>query len=297
MDGALARYQLHARVAATVFGGIPVNLFEPSPSGDAMYGASVEWVPDSARRGRYRVEYLHIRDENVFGLHKDDLVGFSVDDTLGPIAAYARYTLLEGESRDLVGRLTAPVPDAEFLFQLQATYVFHRIDALSYPLDPYASFLMELQPYLDVSVRASKAFGGAVSLDAAFTSRKLVRNGVETTYNHEFNRVEISPQVRLDDVSFRVSADFWNSTDDDFWTVSGDVSWSVHRDILLSAGSSYALYSIDAFTGEEHDRVRTYYLGLRWTVSRGSAIDARFMLEDSAVGTFRVLEFGFRHAF
>ena len=68
-----------------------------------MYGASVEWVPDSARRGRYRAEYLHIRDDNVFGLHKDDLVGFSFDDMLGPVAAYARYTLLEGESRDLVG--------------------------------------------------------------------------------------------------------------------------------------------------------------------------------------------------
>jgi hypothetical protein len=26
-------------------------------------------------------------------------------------------------------------------------------------------------------------------------------------------------------------------------------------------------------------------------------IDARFMLEDSTIGTFRVFEFGFRHAF
>lgn len=297
MDGALARVELHARVAVTAFGGVPVNLFEPSPSGDAMYGASVEWVPDAARRARYRVDYLHLRDENVFGLHKDDLVGVSVDDTLGPFAAHARYTLLEGESRDLAARLTTLVPDAEFLFQLQGTYVFHRIDVLSYALDRYASFLMELQPYFDVSLRASKAFGGVVSLDAVFTSRQFVRNGVETDYNHEFKRVELSPQVRLDDASLRVSADFWSSSGNDFWTVSGDASWSLHRDVVLSAGSSYALYSVDAFTGEERNRVRTFFAGLKLTVSRGSAIDARFSLEDSDAGTFRVLEFGFRHAF
>lgn len=300
MDGGLARYQFHARVAVTAFGGLPVNLFEASPSGDAMYGASVEWVPDAERRGRYRVDYLHVRDENVFGLHKDDLVGMSLEDTAGPFLLYARYTILEGESRDFVGRVTGSIPDAEVLFQFQGTYVFHRIDVLSYALDPYASFLMELQPYLDLSVRASKSFGSALSLDAQFTSRKLVGSGVETTYNHEFHRVEVAPTVRgwpIEELSLRVSADFWSSSGDDFWTVTGDLSWAVHRDIVLSAGSSYELYSVDAFTGEERERVRTYSVAVKWEVSKGSVIDARFMLEDSDVGTFRVLEFGFRHDF
>jgi hypothetical protein len=297
MDGALVRYQVHSRVTLSAFGGLPVNLYESSPSGDAMYGASAEWVPDPGRRARYRMEYLHIRDDNVFGLHKDDLIAWGIDDAVGPIQVHARYAMLEGESRDLVGRLTAAVPDAEFLFQFQGTYVFHRIEALSYALDPYASFLMELQPYLDLSVRASKSFGAVVSLDAAFTSRQLVRNGVETTYNHEFKRVEISPMARLDAFTVRASADYWNSPGNNFWTLSGDVSWSLHRDIVLSAGSSYALYSIDSFTGEERERVRTYSIGLKWSVSRGSSIDARFTLEDGSAGTFRVLEFGFRHAF
>src|SRR6185503_15709169 len=115
---------------------------------------------------------------------------------------------------DLVARLTGSVPDAEFLFQLQGTYVFHRIEALSYAIDPYATFLMDLQPYVDLSLRASKAFGSLVSLDAMFQSRQLVRNGVETTYNHEFKRIEIAPLFHnwpIEDVSLRLSADFWNS--------------------------------------------------------------------------------------
>jgi hypothetical protein len=298
MDGGLARVQLGSRVAVAAFGGVPVNLFESSPAGDAMYGASAEWVPDAERRARYRVEYLHIRDDNVFGLHQDDLIGFVLDEGTGPFTVHARYTLLEGKSRDVVARLTGALPDAEFLFQAQATYVFHRIEVLSYALDPYAAFLMDLQPYLDVSVRASKAFGQAFSFDLLFTSRQFVRNGVETTYNHEWKRVEFSPMVRpWDDLSLRVSADYWNSSGNDFWTVSGDLSWSLHRDILLSAGSSYALYSVDAFTGEEHDRVRAYTLSIKWKVSKQSSIDARFTLEDNDVGRFRILEVGFRHAF
>ena len=300
MDGGLTRLQVASQVALTAFGGVPVNLFESSPSGDAMYGGSIEWTPDAQRRGRYRMEYLHVRDENVFGLHKDDLVGWVLDDTAGPFAIHARYTMLEGESRDLVGRVTGTVPDAEFLFQFQGTYVFHRIDVLSYALDPYASFLMELQPYLDVSLRASKGFGEMVSIDATFISRQLVRNGVETTYNHEFKRIEIAPMIRkwpLETLSIRLSADWWNSSGDDFWTMSGDASWDPHRDITLSVGSSYALYSIDGFTGEERHRVRTYAFGLKWKVSPGSCLDARFTLEDTSIGTFRVFDIGFRHAF
>ncbi len=299
MDGGLVRYLVIPQVALTVFGGIPDNMFEPSPSGDAMYGGSVEWSPDVERRGRYRVEYLHLRDENVLGLHLNDLVGFSMEEGAGPFTFHARYTLLEGESRDLVARLSGAVPDAEFLFQLQGTYVFHRIEALSYAIDPYATFMMDLQPYMDLSLRASKGFGGVVEIDALFTSRQLVRNGVETTYNHEFKRVELSPLLRnwpIEDVSVRVSLDYWNSSGDDFWTFSGDVSWELHRNILLTAGSSYALYSIDSFTGEEHDRVRTYSVALRWTVSKGSVIEMRFTYDQNAIHNFRIFQFGFRHA-
>ena len=297
MDGASFRYLPTPDVTLMVLGGLPVNLFESSPSGDAMYGAAAEWVPDPERRGRYRVEYLHIRDENVYGLHKDDLVGFSLDEGLGDFHVHARYTLLEGESRDLVARLTGAVPDAGFLFRAQGTYVFHRIEALSYPLDPYSSFLMDLQPYFDLALAISKSFG-AVILDASYTLRRLVRNGTETTYNHEFDRVELAPTIRpFDELSLRFAADFWNSSGSDFWTFGGDLAWTVHQDIVLAAGSSYALYSIDQFTGEERERVSTYSAGIRWRVSKLSSIDARFLFERTSIGDYRTLEVGFRHAF
>ena len=297
MDGASFKYLPTPDLTLMVLGGLPVNLFESSPSGDAMYGAAAEWVPDPAHGGRYRIEYLHIRDDNIYGLHKDDLIAVSLDEGLGDFHVHARYRVIEGESRDLVARLTGSVPDAGFLFRLQGTYVFHKVPSLSYPLDPYSSFMMDLQPYCDLIVSMSKSFG-AVILDASFTSRKLVRNGRETTYNHEFDRVEIAPQIRpVDELSLRFLADFWNSSDTDFWTVGGDLAWTVHPDIVLSAGSAYSLYSIDLFTGEERERVRTWSFGAKWKVSKASSIEARFLFEETTIGNFRTLEVGFRHVF
>ncbi len=300
MDGALGRYHVAPQVTLSVFAGLPVNPYEASPSGDVMGGGSVEWTPAPDGRARYRVEYLHLRDDNTFGLHKDDLFGLSFEEGSGPFTVYARYTMLEWESRDLVGRVSAGIPDAQLQVQLQGTYVFHQIQALSYPIDPYASILMDLEPYVDLTLLASKGFGNHVAVDALFTSRQLVHDAVESTYNHDFKRVEVAPSLRnwpLDGLTVRAAADFWNSTGDDFWTLGGDVSMQVHRDIVLSAGTSYALYTVDAFTGEEHDRVRLFTFSLRWQVQKASTIEARFTIETNDIDTFHILEVGFRHAF
>jgi hypothetical protein len=300
MDGGLVRYRLVPQVTVSAFGGVPVNPYESSPQGDVMYGASAEWRPEAEGRARYRIEYMHIRDDNTFGLHRDDLVGFSIDEGYGPLNFFARYTILEGESRDLVGRVTASVPDADFQAQVLGTYVFHQIQALSYPLDPYASFLMDLEPYVDLTARAFKGFGTYFSIDGSFTARELVGSGVETTYNHSFKRAEIAPMLRnwpLEGFTLRVAGDYWNSDVENFWTWGIDLSIPLHRTITLSAGSSYSLYSVDQFTGEEHDRVRLYTVALKWQVNRQSCIEARVTREENSVDTFHIIEMGFRHAF
>jgi hypothetical protein len=300
MDGASLRYQAGADVILAVFGGIPMNLFETSPRGDSMYGASIDWLPDPTLHGRYRIEYLHVGDENLFGMHQNDLLGFSVDEGDGPFNFHARYTMLEGTSRDVVARFRGAVPDADFVFDFQGTYVFEQIQALSYVLDPYASFMMDLEPYLDLVARASKSIGQEFTLDASFTSRQLTRSGSETTYNHSFKRYEVGLRFRnwpFQDVSIGASADFWNSSADHFWTAGGDVSWTPHRDVVLSVGTSYALYTIDVFTGGEQSHVRLYYASLKLKVARGSSFDARFTLEVNSIDTFRTFEFGFYHVF
>jgi hypothetical protein len=297
MDGGSVKIRSGTLLSLSLYGGLPANLYESASSGDAMYGAATEVSIDGTVRGRYRVEYLHIKDENVYGLHEDDLLGFSIDESSGAFGFYARYTMLEWESRDLVGRLTASLPEDGVQLQFQATYVFQRIEVHAYALDPYASFMMAMEPYIDLTARGSKSFGREFSLDAVFTARKLVQGATESTYNHEFLRFNVSPRVTVQDVSVSVGADYWNSTVDDFWTLSGDIAWAIRKDLSLSAGSSYALYSIDAFTGEEHDRVRTYSVQLKWKFAAATTLDVRFILEQNDIDTFHIIDVGVRHAF
>lgn len=293
MDGGTIHASL-GDVTLAVFGGVPVNLFESSPDGDAMYGGWIEVAPWTG--GRARVEYLHLEDETLFGAFDDDLAGVS----LAWHGFQARYTLLEGESRDVTARATLPCPDAELIVDVQGTWQFERVHALSYAIDPYALFLFDLEPYLQGSLRASKSFGRAFAIDASVTARELVEDAREGAFNREFLRCNVTPRLDgwpWEDVSLALSADFWRSSEDDFWTIGGDLNWRAYPGLTLAAGSAYALYTVDTFTGQPRQESRTLYASMRWKMRADLALDLRYTVEWNTLDDFRTLEVGARHEF
>jgi len=297
-DGGTLRFDSASGIRAGAFGGLPVNLYESATRGDATYGGWAEAKP--WQRTLVRVEYLHVKDENMFGLFKDDLVGFVAEQGLGPLFARVRYALLEGESRDIVGRLSASLPETGLVADGLVTYLFKEMEEHSYPLDAYSSFMMTLEPYLQWTVRASQALGTLVSIDGIVSQRILVHGAQDSTYNHEFVHATLAPRLSgwpIEGLSLSVSGDYWRSTADDYWTAGADLSFRVQKEITLGAGSSYALYSVDAFTGEEHQRVRLFYGTTQWKFGASSVLDVRLSYEVTSDDTFRVLEVGVRHAF
>jgi hypothetical protein len=297
MDGGSVWFKATDAVTMGGFGGVPVNLFESSPHGDVMGGGWLEVVP--WLRGKGHVEYLHIEDENVFGNFKNDLAAVSFEERFGSFLAYARYANLDGRSRDVSGRLTGSFPDLWLIASVQATYQFETVKALSYAIDPYATFMTSVEPYFDLTLRASWVWG-VFGVDGTFTTRELVRGATEETYNHAFTHWQIAPHLDgwpIKSVSVTLTGDFWESKGLRYGTAGGDLSWRVHREITLSAGTSYALYSVDALTGEEHDRVRIFYGMLQWKLDPLSSIDLRFTYEENDVDRFRTIELGARRAF
>ena len=293
-DGGLLRAATED-VEAAVFAGIPVNLFESSPEGDLTYGGWAGVRP--WRRAQVRAEYLHLEDENVFGMFDDDLLGATFEQGSGPFLFSGRHTWLEGEGRDAVARLSAAFRDIGFLFNVRARYAYERQQALSFAIDPFATFLFEVEPHLDLTARASQAIGRHLVVDASATERRFVRGGQEGTYNHEFTRWSVGPRLTFEGLSFAAALDFWDSTQDEFWTSTGDVAWEFHPGLVAAVGSGYALYVVDVLTGEERERVRTYSASLRWTLEAATRLDLRFTLEENELGSWRVLEVGIRHAF
>jgi hypothetical protein len=298
MDGGLVRFDPAESVELAVFAGVPVNLFESSPEGDLMYGGWAGLRPWP--RGWIRAEVLHLEDENLFGIFDDDLLGASIEQGAGVFLFSGRHTWVEREGREAVARLSAAPAELGFVLDLRARYAYERQQALSFALDPYATFLFELEPHLDLSARASQAVGRHLTVDGSITERRLVRGGQEGTYNHEFTRWSVAPRLDgwpWDALSVSTSFDFWESTRDDFWTAGGDLSARLYPGFIAGIGTGYALYVVDALTGEERERVRTIYLSLRWALTSSTRLDVRFTREENELGQWRVLEMGIRHAF
>jgi hypothetical protein len=298
LDGALLRTSNLDLLDAAIFAGLPVNLFESSPEGDLAYGGWAGVAPWA--RGRLRAEYLHLEDETVFGAFDDDLIGAAFEQGAGAFLLGARHTWLEGEGREATLRLSGAFPDLGLALDLRTRYAYERQQALSYALDPYATFLFDVEPYLELGARLSQALGRHVGVDAGLLERRLVRGGEEGAYNHEFTRWTLAPRVDAwpwEALSVSASVDFWESTRDDFWTAGGDATLRLHPRVSVGAATSYALYMIDALSGEERERVRTFSGLLRWTLDDGTRIDLRFTHEENELGTWRVLEVGVRHAF
>lgn len=282
-------------VDVAVFAGVPVNLFESSSDGDLTYGGWAGYRP--WRRGLLRADYLHLEDENLFGIFDDDLIGATFEQGLGSFMISGRQTWLEGEGREAVARVSGAFPELGFIFDVRARYAYERQQALSFALDPFATFMFEVEPHIDLTVRGSQAVGRHLVLDASVTERRFVRGGQEGTYNHEFTRWSVGPRAAFGGFSVSASLDLWDSTQDEFWTTAGDVAWELHPGIVAAVGSGYALYVVDVLTGEERERVRTYTASLRWTLEAATRLDLRFTLEENELGSWRVLEMGIRHAF
>jgi hypothetical protein len=298
IDGGLLRLDLFEAVDVGTFAGVQVNLFESSPEDDLAYGGWIGWRPWA--RGRLRVDYLHLDEENPFGTFDDDQVGFAFEQGLGPFFFLARHTILEDLPRETRAKLSGTFQEIGLLVDLQATYLYEALSELSYPIDPFTAVLFELEPYYLLAGRVSQAIGPHLAVDLSLADRSIAHEGEEGPYNHEFTRWTVAP--RLDGwpwgpLSISGSFDRWDSTGDDFWTAGGDVAVRIDPAVQLGIGSAYALYVIDAFTGEEKERVRTVYASLRWKVNPQTALDARFTVEDNEFGDFRLLDVGVRHVF
>lgn len=297
-DGGLLRTSAIDVLDLAVFAGVPANLFESSPDGDLAYGGWAGARPWAG--GLIRAEYLHVEDENVFGNFDDDLAGVAVEQGLGGFLLAARHTWLEGDGREAWLRASGAFQEIGLAVDLRGRFAYDRQPAQAYPLDPYAAFLFDVQPHLDLAARLSQAFGRYLALDAGVQDRRFIRDGEEGAYNHAFTRWTLAPRLDAwpwEFLSLSGSFDYWDSTADDFWTAGGDAAVRAHPRVALGIGTTYSLYVIDALSGDERDHVRAYYGTVRWTWADGSRLDLRYAVEENDVGHWSVLDVGVRRDF
>lgn len=287
IDGAGLETRAFGRVRLQVGGyaGLPVRLYaDDFFNGDVSGGAHVQSRP--WRGVRLRGDWMHVSDD-YFGDRRNDLGAVSLWQALAPrdfpgtFQVHGRYTVLDGESRDVTGRLTYSNPEWDFLAQFS---YFTRLDhenQLVLEFDKFTQVLFAQVPYHDYRGLVSKGFGEYFALDGGAQIRQLDKDSEGSTFNREFSRfylTESCPRLYIQGLSLSVTEELWYSTDPAlesryFFSAGGELAYRPSKKIRAAVGTNYSLFKDDYLLGIESQGVQTYYGRLRYRFAKSLRAD------------------------
>ena len=280
----LGRWQ----VKASLYGGVPTHLFESSTNGDQVVGSAVDFRP--WQRGRFRVDWTHVKDETDTADFENDLIGASWWQQLTPNwRLYWRHTWLETETRDTKVRASGHIPEWDLDLQVSYFELFESLENYAIEFDPFFRSAFQFFPYYQWCWSLSKGLGERASIAASADLRRLRESDEVGQFNREFERYSLTPtifDVFIEDLSVSLTGDYWNSDGEDTLTYGGDLTHQFHDDLRASVGTNYSLYKYDLFTDRIRDRVRVYYAQVRWTLRPGLRLRVDYTLEDDDFETY-----------
>lgn len=295
-DGvSLASEELGAKRARFgAYGGVPVHLYESSRSGDVLFGAFGECVP--WKRGRARIDWMHLEDETRLAEHDDDLLALSLwQRATDKLRFDGRYTTLEGAGRDV--KLGANWNDPKHDFTARATWrrLLETQQDLVLELDPFYGALQSLFPYDQLGLSLEKGFGERATLRGGFDVRRVDDDADIGTFNRDYDRAFVGAtlhDVFTKGLELDVDADFWDA---DGRSVDG-FGVSLARDFgngfEAALGTYYSLYKYDWLSSNEREDVRTWYLKLERAWSKALKGELAYDFDDDENDTYHTLRVG-----
>jgi hypothetical protein len=275
------------------YGGIPVHAYESSPQGDliaGLYGQVQPW-----KGGRARVDWMHVDDQTFFGDLGNDLLGLSAwQELFGRVQLYGQYTRLEDRSRDVTARATWREPDWDLVVQGWFYELLQTQRDYAIEFDPFYNAALEYHPYVQARALVGKGFGDYMTVDGGAEVRRLRDQADEGDFNHNFQRFFLTPTVQgvgLKGLSVSLTGEVWKS-EDEIWSWGADVTHKCSEALKASAGTYFSLYKYDYFSATERDDVRTYYLKLRYKLSKALRLDGGYEYEHSRVDTIQTVRVG-----
>ncbi len=284
----------------SVYGGVPVHLYESSPRGDSIGGLSVELEPIDGTR--IEADYAHVEDDlSVFGDQNNDWASLSIwHDLSRNLELHGQATYLEDELRDVTARATVRYPDEDLLFQLRYYRLLEEKNEFATEFDPYFSVLHTLERYHIGTVRAVKGFGEDFVVEAGASVRDLVPGAEESAFNRDVHRYYVTPTW-----SDALWADGWITGTAEVWsgggtrtkTFGGEIGHRVGKQFKFSAGTDYSLFGFGPLGDDERNHIRSYYARLRLPLTDTVTLDARQSWEQDDVERIRVFQITITVAF
>jgi hypothetical protein len=277
-----------------IYGGMPVQIYAPSESGDAMVGLFGETRPWTG--GRLRADYMHVQDESVFGPRKDDLVGIGASQTIGAsLRVEGEYTRLENDPRDVRVRTSYYAQDSDLVVQASWYRLLQTQGNLTAPFDPYYATLYELFPYSQVGLLASKSFGSHFDLQTGVDFRRVSAEQDIGEFNRDFNRIFATTgfhgllPAHLD---LSLTGEVWDSPSTNISTYGADLTRKFNEKFDAGIGTYYSLFKYDLYQNRELDDVRTWYLKCAWKGVANTTFEVRYEFENDPNADYHSLRLG-----
>jgi hypothetical protein len=292
----------------TLYGGAALHFAEVDRhwGNDTLGGAGIDYTPAAGLR--LSADWLSVSDEREWdpegGTEKDRMAAFQVRQQLETYAQYAvKYRLLNGEPRDLSIAASAAYPawDAE----AAARYIrqFRVQDELTTDLSPVADVIGRSAPFQSVDLKVRKTVSERVALDAGYFQRSLLRPSDEGPFNKEYSRKYLAGDIAdlfLPGLSWTLTAERWDAGTTETNAYGADITYRRKhqgREARVGAGTYYSLYKYDHFSELGlRDKVRTYYIDVRYPLGRSFSVNGRYELE-RGMEEYQTVRLGMQYAF
>lgn len=287
-------------LSISLYGGVPVHLYESSSSGDYLWGSGIEVKP---RDGTLlRLDSIYVEDDSeIWGDHNDELFILSGwQDITKNARIYGKYSFLEKKERD--AQLGCFIDIPEHHLTIEGSY-FRQLEELrdfSLEFSPYYPVAGSYLPFEQYDVNVNKRICQNFGVGAGATIRELIDTAQETTYNHAFQRYYLSGSIYdlpVKGLNFTVTLDDWGTSIDDIRTVGLNGEYVLKKGWKLKAGSYYSLYKYDYYTGEENDDVRTAYIETTKKLSKNMDWKLRYEAEDDDFNVYHTVETSVKYNF
>lgn len=299
-DGASVDLEVLNRTTVTLYGGIPVDLYEASSSGDSLYGGRIHSTPlvwDHLGETTVSFEMQRYVDDNRdFGDHEDDVIHVQAWQELGTNAEVeGRIMFLEQDTSNwsVFGRAWDDDKKTriETHYKRQVLTIRDQTDRYT----EYFAILGALERFQEYGARIYRSLSDRYGIEGGFRGKKLLEGDDRSSSNADFTRYFVAldgTDLLTPGLSGSVFAELWKSTSGDEIFIGFDADYSVTDDLRLEAGTSYSefTYETDDFgtilsLDTRRDRVRDVFLGCKCQMTDRSRIRSRYSVERSEQDT------------
>ncbi|TVM03127.1 MAG: hypothetical protein CV087_06645 [Candidatus Brocadia sp. WS118] len=289
-----AKYEQHiGPVESYVFGGLRVSQYS-STYFDTVAGSGVAFRPFVDTRTT--LDYVRIIDDEF----ADDEVGLNLWQKIcEDFNFYGRYTLLNTSPKDFLVKLSWDKFDWNANLQVSYYRFIHSLGEQSNNISPFYQLLGTLEPFELISITGYKDLGEKYGISGGYDYRSVIDKDDEDTFNRDYNRTFFSFTVnnvlsQASKAAFTV--EYWNVKGIDHTIDLGVDYDKKFGKFDVGVGTSYSIYKynfvgsndLQTILDNEYTRdieqkidVRTYYLRLKYLLTKQSDITMRWTSEIS----------------